>query len=75
MQERKKMNTMLDTLLAEAGCSPDRIGLAEQYLEIGRREELLRLLRICRCDLMDELHESQKKVDRLDALIRHIKKG
>ncbi len=75
MQEREKMNTMLDTLLAEAGCSPDRIGLAEQYLEIGRREELLRLLRICRCDLMDELHESQKKVDRLDALIRHIKKG
>ena len=75
MQEREKMNKMLDTLLAEAGCSPDRIGLAEQYLEIGRREELLRLLRICRCDLMDELHESQKKVDRLDALIRHIKKG
>ena len=71
MQNREQLNT----LLAEAGCSPDRIGQAERYLEAGRQDELVRLLRICRCDLMDSLHEQQKQIDRLDTLIRQVKKG
>ena len=38
----------------------------------GRLEELRKALRKQRCALMDELHESQRKVDRIDTVIRQI---
>ena len=38
----------------------------------GRLEELKKALRKRRCVLMDELHESQRKVDRIDMVIRQI---
>lgn len=34
----------------------------------------IRNLQKCRCHLMDELHDSQKKVDNMDFLIRQIQK-
>ena len=40
----------------------------------GRLEELKKTLRKRRCALMDEVHESQKKVDRIDTVIRQIEK-
>ena len=40
----------------------------------GRLEELKKALRKQRCVLMDELHESQRKVDRIDTVIRQIEK-
>ena len=47
---------------------------AERRWEAGRARDLIRHLRICRCELMDILHESQKRVDRVDTLIRQIEK-
>ena len=38
----------------------------------GRLEELKKALRKQRCVLMDELLESQRKVDRIDTVIRQI---
>ena len=38
----------------------------------GQLEELKKALRKQRCVLMDELHESQRKVDRIDTVIRQI---
>ena len=40
----------------------------------GQLEELKKALRKQRCVLMDELHESQRKVDRIDTVIRQIEK-
>ena len=40
----------------------------------GRLEELRKALRKRRCALMDEVHESQRKVDRIDTVIRQIEK-
>ena len=40
----------------------------------GRLEELKKTLRKQRCALMDEVHESQRKVDRIDTVIRQIEK-
>ena len=40
----------------------------------GRLEELKTALRKRRCALMDEVHESQRKVDRIDTVIRQIEK-
>jgi len=40
----------------------------------GRLEELRKALRKQRCALMDEVHESQRKVDRIDTVIRQIEK-
>ena len=40
----------------------------------GRLEELKKTLRKRRCAFMDEVHESQRKVDRIDTVIRQIEK-
>ena len=40
----------------------------------GRLEDLRKALRKQRCALMDEVHESQRKVDRIDTVIRQIEK-
>ena len=46
----------------------------KKMYEEGDTDTLLRDLRKCRCHLMDELHESQEKVDNMDFLIRQIQK-
>ena len=40
----------------------------------GRLEDLRKALRKQRCALMDEVHESQRKVDRIDRLIYDMMK-
>ena len=40
----------------------------------GQLEELKKALRKRRCAFMDEVHESQRKVDRIDTVIRQIEK-
>ena len=65
----------LTLLLGEIGLSEDEIDLAERLNKAGRTDDLQRYLRLCRCGLMDELHQSQRRVDNLDYLIRKIKGG
>ena len=64
----------LISCLKEIGCSQAAIDRAEAVIQTGDGEALIRCLRRCRCDLMDDLHESQKRVDRMDCLIRRTEK-
>ncbi len=64
----------METALADAGCGRGAVETAQRLLAAGRTRELIRFLRLCRCDLMDELHEKQRRVDRMDLLIRKTEK-
>ena len=60
--------------LSDMGCDERQTSIMKKLYEEGDKETLLRDLRKCRCHLMDELHDSQKKVDNMDFLIRQIQK-
>ena len=62
------------TNLSDAGCGKDELDKAKQLYEFGDKEALIRYFRKCRCIRMEELHESQRKVDCLDYLIRQTAK-
>ncbi len=64
----------LTLTLSAAGCGQGAIEKAGRLLSSGQTEALLLHLRLCRCDLMEQLHESQKRVDCMDYLIRQTKK-
>ncbi len=67
-----KMNDAFNDMIVamhDAGCGPDEITNAELLYQTGRTRELIRHLRKCRCELMEQLHESQRKVDCIDYLI------
>ena len=68
------LESVADTL-TDAGCAPAAVEKAERLLTAGNTEALLRHLRLCRCGLMEELHEKQKRVDRMDQLIRRTEKA
>ena len=42
--------------------------------ETGSYDEMLHQMKVQRCVLIDEMHESQRKVDRMDFLIRNQEK-
>ena len=65
----EELDQMLSNL-ADAGCGSEELEHAAQLYETGDAEALLRHFRKCRSRRMDELHEVQRKVDRLDFLIR-----
>ena len=56
-----------------SGCSLAAIRRAECFYQANAVEELVRCLRSCRGDAMEQIHEKQKQLDRLDKLIREIK--
>lgn len=60
--------------LSDMGCDDKQVYFMKKMYEEGDTDTLLRDLRKCRCHLMDELHESQGKVDNMDFLIRQIQK-
>lgn len=60
--------------LSDMGCDDKQICFMKKMYEEGDTDILLRDLWKFRCHLMDELHESQKKVDNMDFLIRQIQK-
>ena len=71
------MNVQKENLviaLSDTGFKQEVIEMAERLWEAGRARDLIRHLRLCRCELMDILHESQKRVDRVDTLIRQTEK-
>ena len=59
--------------MTDAGCSNTAIRRAELLYQNGKSEDLIRCLRSCRCDALEEIHEKQKQLDRLDQLIRVTK--
>ena len=71
------MNEELAAILAnlsDAGCGSEELKRAEQLYNAGDTGALIRYFRRCRCSRMEELHESQRKVDCLDYLIRQTAK-
>ena len=62
------------TNLSDAGCGSEELERARKLYEAGDMEALIRHFRRCRCSRMEELHQSQRKVDRLDHLIRQTAK-
>ena len=72
------MNAELEKILTnleDAGCSEEELKKAKQLYDAGDSEALIRYFRKCRCSRMEELHESQRKVDCLDFLIRQTAKS
>lgn len=59
--------------LMDAGCS-DVSAVVDQLVQAGRISDALHEMRVIRCNLMDELHQSQRRVDCLDYLIRQMEK-
>ena len=60
--------------LSDAGCSKEtaeRIGI---LYETGSYDEMLHQMKKERCVLVDQMHESQRRVDRMDFLIRNQEK-
>ena len=60
--------------MADAGCTKEEIKRAGCFLEADSFGELTKFLKQCRCTLMEQMHESQKRVDRMDYLIRQTEK-
>ena len=61
--------------MRDAGCSDADIERVGNLYEAGLETEIVKCLRRCRCDLIDELHRSQRKVDCMDRLIRSTEKA
>ncbi len=60
--------------LAGAGCGTEAVqGICALY-QAGNYPEMLRQMKKQRCVLIDAMHESQQKVDRMDYLIRRQEK-
>ena len=60
--------------LLDAGCSEEAAVIVERLCSDGRLDDALHQMRVIRCDLMEELHQSQRKVDCIDHLIRQTEK-
>lgn len=60
--------------LLDAGCSDASAAFVDQLVQTGRMTDALHKMKLIRCDLMDELHQSQRRVDCLDYLIRQTEK-
>ncbi|MCM1064945.1 MAG: hypothetical protein NC420_10840 [Eubacterium sp.] len=60
--------------LYDAGCDADIITDICRLYDAGRIRDAVRILRRHRCGLMDDLHESQHRVDCLDYLVYQLEK-
>ncbi len=54
----------------DIGVSRENAEYVASLLANNRKDEAKQRLRILRCELMDELHACQRRVDQLDWLIR-----
>ncbi len=60
--------------LSDAGCSVKTVERISTLYEAGSYDEMLHQMKVQRCMLIDEMHKSQRKVDRMDFLIRDQEK-
>ncbi len=68
-----ELRDMIDDLPL-LGLSADQKMTAAELYESGQTGELIRYLRRFRCGLVEDMHESQRKVDRIDQMIRRAEK-
>ena len=64
----------LTDCLADAGFDGDTTSEAVSLYKTGSRDDLKQYLRSKRCDLIEQMHESQRKIDRFDYVIRQTDK-
>ena len=69
-----ELKAMFDNL-ADVGCTKHDAEIAGELFKNGQTDELIQFLKKCRCSLMDEMHESQRKVDCMDFLIRRAERN
>ena len=55
--------------LKDSGCSEEAAARICSLCSTGNYEEMLHQMKRQRCALVEEMHESQKRVDRMDYLI------
>ena len=67
--KEKDIEMIIADMMA-AGCSQADADRVRRMHEAGMDAEIIQCLKKCRCDRMDELHDKQRSVDRLDRLIR-----
>ena len=58
--------------LLDAGCCNEATDTILERFESGSIDEMVRLLKKERCRAMDEYHESGRKVDCMDFMLRKI---
>ena len=61
--------------LVNAGCPEESAQTVARLIKAGQVRDALHEMRIIRCDLMEELHQNQRRVDCLDYLIRQTEKS
>ena len=60
--------------LKDVGCSDQSAAFVNQLVQAGRLADAIHEMKVIRCDLMEEVHQCQRKVDCLDYLIRQTEK-
>lgn len=60
----------MKSFLADTGVRQELIERAMQLYQSGQEAKLVRFLKLQRCDMVEDMHECQRKVDRIDYLIR-----
>ena len=63
----------MKSFLADTGVRQELIERAMQLYQSGQEAELVRFLKLWRCNMVEDMHECQRKIDRIDYLIRQIK--
>ena len=64
----------LTACLADAGFDGDTVREAVRIYKTGSKNDLKQYLRSKRCDLIEQMHESQKRIDRFNYVIRQTDK-
>ena len=70
------MNDLRDDLLTimnDIGCLKEDVEKADNLIKKDNLKELILHLKRCRIDLLDKMHESQKRVDDMDYIIYQLK--
>lgn len=73
MDKNLNKNEALNQNLIDSGCTQAIIDAFFFLYEQGKKEEVLRLLKKHRTKLLENLQDSQKKMDCLDYLIFNLK--
>ncbi len=66
--------TALTACLIEAGFDGDTVNEAVRLYRNESKDDLKQYLRSKRCDLIEQMHESQRIIDRFDYVIRQTDK-
>ena len=60
--------------LSDAGCSAETVERLSRLCEAGSSNAALHQMKVQRCTLVEQMHESQRNVDYMDFLIRKQEK-